>query len=97
MFLLLQCSILVNSLDFSKLRPNLPWLVDAGGCVILDSFVSFSPVLFYSEHQAVSSYLLILIMSKNIKTTLEMWLTEYDWPFTRYSLRSKIVGHSWQI
>jgi uncharacterized protein with PQ loop repeat len=38
-------SILVNSLEWSKLRPNLPWLVDAGGCVLLDSFVSFSPVL----------------------------------------------------
>jgi len=38
-------SILVNSLEWSKLRPNLPWLVDAGVCVLLDSFVSFSPVL----------------------------------------------------
>ncbi|KAL6850486.1 hypothetical protein ACP4OV_021113 [Aristida adscensionis] len=36
-------SILVNSLDWSKLRPNLPWLVDAGGCVLLDAFVSFAP------------------------------------------------------
>ncbi|XP_061355973.1 uncharacterized protein LOC133300444 [Gastrolobium bilobum] len=34
-------SILVSSLDWSRIRPNLPWLVDAGGCVLLDSFVSF--------------------------------------------------------
>ncbi|XP_068661677.1 vacuolar lysine transporter YPQ1 [Aristolochia californica] len=32
-------SILVNSLEWSKIRPNLPWLVDAGGCVILDCFI----------------------------------------------------------
>nr|CAD1829007.1 unnamed protein product [Ananas comosus var. bracteatus] len=31
-------SILVNSLDWNKIRPNLPWIVDAGGCVLLDSF-----------------------------------------------------------
>ncbi|KAF6147770.1 hypothetical protein GIB67_006743, partial [Kingdonia uniflora] len=31
-------SILVNSLEWSTLKPNLPWLVDAGGCVILDTF-----------------------------------------------------------
>ncbi|KAL2502081.1 PQ-loop repeat family protein/transmembrane family protein [Forsythia ovata] len=34
-------SILVSSLQWSKIRPNLPWLVDAGGCVLLDTFVSF--------------------------------------------------------
>ncbi|XP_073152260.1 vacuolar lysine transporter YPQ1-like [Henckelia pumila] len=34
-------SILVKSLDWSKIRPNLPWLVDAGGCMLLDTFVSF--------------------------------------------------------
>ncbi|PWZ09738.1 hypothetical protein Zm00014a_037913 [Zea mays] len=38
-------SILVNSLDWSKLRPNLPWLVESGGCVLLDSCVSFTPLL----------------------------------------------------
>lgn len=40
------CSILVSSLDWSRISPNLPWLVDAGGCVLLDSFVSLSDVLF---------------------------------------------------
>ncbi|KZV33933.1 hypothetical protein F511_04158 [Dorcoceras hygrometricum] len=34
-------SILVKSLDWLKLRPNMPWLVDAGGCMLLDIFVSF--------------------------------------------------------
>ncbi|XP_039155194.1 lysosomal amino acid transporter 1 homolog [Eucalyptus grandis] len=33
-------SILVRSLDWSKIRPNLPWLVDAAGCVLLDILVS---------------------------------------------------------
>ncbi|KAK2363135.1 PQ-loop repeat family protein / transmembrane family protein [Trifolium repens] len=32
-------SILVRSLDWSTIRPNLPWLVDAGGCVLLDFFI----------------------------------------------------------
>ncbi|CAI9761241.1 unnamed protein product [Fraxinus pennsylvanica] len=34
-------SILVSILKWSKIRPNLPWLVDSGGCVLLDTFVSF--------------------------------------------------------
>lgn len=33
-------SILVDSLAWSKIRANLPWLVDAGGCVLLDTCVS---------------------------------------------------------
>lgn len=36
----LFCSIIVSSLKWSKIRPNLPWLVDSGGCVLLDTFVS---------------------------------------------------------
>ncbi|KAK6244332.1 hypothetical protein QUC31_010741 [Theobroma cacao] len=32
-------SILVKSTDWSRIRPNLPWLVDAGGCVLLDIFI----------------------------------------------------------
>ncbi|KAH9737218.1 PQ-loop repeat family protein / transmembrane family protein [Citrus sinensis] len=35
----LNVSILVNSVDWSRIRPNLPWLADAGGCVLLDSFI----------------------------------------------------------
>jgi len=32
-------SILVRSLDWSQLKPNLPWLVDAAVCVLLDCFI----------------------------------------------------------
>ncbi|XP_021901170.1 probable vacuolar amino acid transporter YPQ3 [Carica papaya] len=32
-------SILVSSLEWSRIRPNLPWLVDAGGCVLLDTLI----------------------------------------------------------
>ncbi|KAA8516301.1 hypothetical protein F0562_016594 [Nyssa sinensis] len=32
-------SILASSLDWFKIKPNLPWLVDAGGCVLLDTFI----------------------------------------------------------
>ncbi|KAL5546918.1 hypothetical protein UlMin_006605 [Ulmus minor] len=47
-------SILVNSLDWSRLRPNLPWLVDAGGCVLLDSFIVAQYIYFrYWKHEAV--------------------------------------------
>ncbi|XP_039155203.1 probable vacuolar amino acid transporter YPQ1 [Eucalyptus grandis] len=35
-------SILVSSLDWSKIRPNLPWLVESSGCALLDIFVSLS-------------------------------------------------------
>nr|KAJ0193277.1 hypothetical protein LSAT_V11C800422780 [Lactuca sativa] len=31
-------SILVNSLEWSKIHPNLPWVVEASGCVMLDTF-----------------------------------------------------------
>ncbi|XP_062196004.1 uncharacterized protein LOC133899079 isoform X2 [Phragmites australis] len=44
-------SILVNSLDWSKLRPNLPWLVDAGGCVLLDSFIILQFLYFHHRKQ----------------------------------------------
>ncbi|KAM2044059.1 hypothetical protein ACFX1T_008421 [Malus domestica] len=32
-------SILVNSMEWSKISPNLAWLVDAGGCMLLDIFI----------------------------------------------------------
>ncbi|XP_050122647.1 uncharacterized protein LOC126600141 [Malus sylvestris] len=34
-------SILVNSMEWSNIRPNLAWLVDAGGCMLLDIFILF--------------------------------------------------------
>lgn len=39
-------SILVNSMEWSKIRPNMPWLVDAGGCVLLDAFILIQFVYF---------------------------------------------------
>ncbi|XP_052173681.1 probable vacuolar amino acid transporter YPQ3 isoform X2 [Diospyros lotus] len=45
-------SILVSSLDWAKIRANLPWLVDAGGCVILDTFILIQFIYFrYRTHQ----------------------------------------------
>ncbi|WVZ71678.1 hypothetical protein U9M48_020234 [Paspalum notatum var. saurae] len=44
-------SILVNSLDWSKLRPNLPWIVDAGGCVLLDTFIILQFLYFHYRKQ----------------------------------------------
>lgn len=32
-------SILLNSVEWLKIAPNLPWLVDAGGCVVLDFLI----------------------------------------------------------
>ncbi|XAR48346.1 hypothetical protein NMG60_11031145, partial [Bertholletia excelsa] len=39
-------SILVNSLDWSKLSANLPWLVDAGGCALFDTFILIQFIYF---------------------------------------------------
>lgn len=39
-------SILVKSMDWSRIRPNLPWLVDAGGCVLLDTFILIQFIYF---------------------------------------------------
>ncbi|KAK7377971.1 hypothetical protein VNO80_03407 [Phaseolus coccineus] len=41
-------SILVISLDWPKIKPNLPWLVDAGGCVLLDFFILMQFIYFRS-------------------------------------------------
>ncbi|KAG4183588.1 hypothetical protein ERO13_A09G118200v2 [Gossypium hirsutum] len=40
-------SILVRSMDWFRIRPNLPWLVDAGGCVLLDTFIVIQFIYFY--------------------------------------------------
>ncbi|KAL4278841.1 hypothetical protein GQ457_03G024310 [Hibiscus cannabinus] len=40
-------SILVRSMDWSRIQPNLPWLVDAGGCVLLDAFIVIQIIYFY--------------------------------------------------
>ncbi|KAJ6332263.1 hypothetical protein OIU76_010617 [Salix suchowensis] len=51
-------SILVNSLAWSKIRANQPWLVDAGGCALLDTCILLQFVYFrYSRRQAVEEKL----------------------------------------
>ncbi|KAK8696778.1 hypothetical protein V6N13_001904 [Hibiscus sabdariffa] len=40
-------SILMRSMDWSRIQPNLPWLVDAGGCVLLDTFIVIQFIYFY--------------------------------------------------
>ncbi|KAI0520079.1 hypothetical protein KFK09_007544 [Dendrobium nobile] len=45
-------SILVNSLEWSKIKPNLPWLVDAGGCVLLDAFILIQFIYFNYRNAA---------------------------------------------
>ncbi|KAK8962660.1 hypothetical protein KSP40_PGU015562 [Platanthera guangdongensis] len=42
-------SILSNSLEWSTIKPNLPWLVDAVGCVLLDSFILIQ--FFYFKYR----------------------------------------------
>jgi uncharacterized protein with PQ loop repeat len=42
-------SILVRSLDWHQLKPNLAWLVDAGVCVILDIFILCQFVYYFSK------------------------------------------------
>ncbi|CAK9322831.1 unnamed protein product [Citrullus colocynthis] len=45
-------SILVSSTNWSKIKPNLPWLVDAFGCVLLDTFILIQFIYFrYRTHQ----------------------------------------------
>lgn len=42
-------SILVRSMEWTNLKPNLPWLVDAAVCVLLDVFIIFQFVYFYRK------------------------------------------------
>ncbi|XP_022971494.1 uncharacterized protein LOC111470196 [Cucurbita maxima] len=40
-------SILVSSTSWWKIKPNLPWLVDAVGCVLLDTFILIQFIYFH--------------------------------------------------
>ncbi|CAM6105244.1 unnamed protein product [Calypogeia fissa] len=42
-------SILVRNTEWAKIKPNLPWLVDAGVCVILDFFIICQFVYYASR------------------------------------------------
>ena len=36
-----KCSIVIRTTEWEKIRANMPWLLDAVVCVVLDLFVSF--------------------------------------------------------
>ncbi|KAK1420671.1 hypothetical protein QVD17_22456 [Tagetes erecta] len=38
-------SILVSSLEWSKIQPNLPWVVESSGCIMLDTFLAIFQAL----------------------------------------------------
>ncbi|KAL4571774.1 hypothetical protein LXL04_018539 [Taraxacum kok-saghyz] len=40
-------SILVSSMEWSKIHPNLPWVVEASGCVMLDTFILIQFIYFH--------------------------------------------------
>ncbi|KAK1408521.1 hypothetical protein QVD17_40366 [Tagetes erecta] len=42
-------SILVNSMEWSKIQPNLPWVVEASGCVMLDTFILIQFIYFRGQ------------------------------------------------
>ncbi|KAI4381585.1 hypothetical protein MLD38_007646 [Melastoma candidum] len=44
-------SILLKSVQWSQVRPNMPWLVDAGGCILLDIFLSSSSTTSNGENK----------------------------------------------
>ncbi|XP_038905443.1 probable vacuolar amino acid transporter YPQ1 isoform X2 [Benincasa hispida] len=44
-------SILVSSTSWSKIKPNLPWLVDAFGCVLLDTFILIQFIYYHYRIQ----------------------------------------------
>ncbi|KAJ4970732.1 hypothetical protein NE237_003831 [Protea cynaroides] len=57
-------SILVSSLRWSKIRPNLPWLVDAAGCVLLDCFIlvhEYLSILIVTSSAEVHSWRQLLL------------------------------------
>ncbi|XP_057506719.1 uncharacterized protein LOC130789942 isoform X2 [Actinidia eriantha] len=55
-------SILVSSLEWSKIHANLPWLVDAGGCVLLDTFIIIQ--FIYYRYQTLREERMRLSVSK---------------------------------
>ncbi|KAJ7565493.1 hypothetical protein O6H91_02G063200 [Diphasiastrum complanatum] len=42
-------SILLRTVDWSRLKPNLPWLVDAGICVLLDLCILLQCLYYYAK------------------------------------------------
>ncbi|KAK7266960.1 hypothetical protein RIF29_19622 [Crotalaria pallida] len=64
-------SILVRSLNWSIIRPNLPWLVDAGGCFLLDSFLGqtceHEAEMDSGDSQMKTAYKLLKVFSKQLE------------------------------
>lgn len=52
-----ECSILVRSTEWEKIKANMPWLLDAVVCVLLDLFVSFVVSTFSQMLNLVLNYL----------------------------------------
>ncbi|KAJ0933193.1 hypothetical protein HanPSC8_Chr04g0182131 [Helianthus annuus] len=49
-------SILVSSMEWSKIQPNLPWVVEASGCIMLDTFILTQFIYFrHRKHKCVDS------------------------------------------
>ncbi|XP_071688604.1 uncharacterized protein [Rutidosis leptorrhynchoides] len=49
-------SILVSSLEWSKIKPNLPWVVEASGCVMLDTFILIQFIYFHHrKHKSLDT------------------------------------------
>nr|XP_043622719.1 uncharacterized protein LOC122594308 [Erigeron canadensis] len=49
-------SILVSSMEWSKIHPNLPWVVEASGCVMLDTFILIQFVYFrHRKHKGLDT------------------------------------------
>ncbi|CAH9067569.1 unnamed protein product [Cuscuta europaea] len=47
-------SIVVRTTEWDKIKPNLPWLFDAAGCVMLDSFI-ISQYIYYRYFKKMAS------------------------------------------
>eukprot|EP00898_Chlorokybus_atmophyticus_P000499 jgi/Chlat1/144/Chrsp1S03235 len=41
-------SILVRSLDYDRLRPNIPWIIDSAFCLVMDFFI-FGQYVYYTR------------------------------------------------
>jgi len=46
-------SIIVKTLEWKKLKPNMPWLVDAAVCVLLDCFILLQFIYYYKIRKPV--------------------------------------------
>ncbi|XP_059592376.1 probable vacuolar amino acid transporter YPQ1 isoform X3 [Vitis vinifera] len=68
-------SILVRTTEWEKIKANMPWLLDAAVCVMLDLFVSFTNLLqessFLSKYCAGNSHMFI------VRYTLTKIITDY--------------------